>query len=127
MTSSELKYLIKINEMYDGTAGIRLTAIAAEMNVTKVSVFKAAERLEQDGCIRRDEKNKVIVTQHGREQLAKYNMLIGWLGGHLEMNCKVPADIARHDAMGAVCAFSEESIAALTEFITKQKENRHDR
>lgn len=127
MTSAELKYLIAISELYDGTKGIKLTAVADKTGVSKVSVFKAVERLEQDGCIQRDAKNKVIVTQRGYEQLEKYNILIGWLSGHLERNCKVPADIAKHDAAGAICAFSEESINALTQFITIQKENRHDR
>ena len=54
MTSAELKYLIAINELYDGTAGIKLTAIAAKMNVTKVSVYRAAERLENHGYVKRD-------------------------------------------------------------------------
>ena len=126
MTSSELRYLIAVSELYDGTAGVRLTAIAARMNVTKVSAFKAAERLEQEGCIMRDAKNKVVVTQHGYEQLKKYGMLIEWLSGHLEKNCKVPPETARHDAMGAVCAFSQESITALAEFINGKGE-KHDR
>ena len=126
MTSAELRYLIAISELYDGTTGIRLTAIAGKMGVTKVSVFKAAERLEQDGCIRRDARNKVVLTMRGYEQLEKYNVLIGWLSGHLERNCKVPAEVARHDAQGAVCAFSEESINALSEFIRKERE-KHDR
>lgn len=127
MTSAELRYLMAIDELYDGTAGVRLTAIADRMNVTKVSVFKAAERLEQEGCTQRDEKNKVIITQKGYEQLEKYDMLIAWLGCHLERNCRVPADIARRDAMGAVCAFSEESVRALTEFIAREREKKHDR
>ncbi len=127
MTSAELRYLMAIDELYDGTEGVRLTAIADRMNVTKVSVFKAAERLEQEGCTQRDEKNKVIITQKGYEQLKKYDMLITWLGGHLERNCRVPADIARRDAMGAVCAFSEESVRALTEFIAREREKKHDR
>lgn len=125
MTSSEYRYLLMINGLYNGAAGIRLTAIAAAMEVTKVSVFKAVEKLEQEGLIARDAKNRVIMTQHGKDQLEKYNILIDWLSGHLEKNCRVPADTARHDAAGAVCAFSDESIAALTEFIKLEKEKRH--
>ena len=125
MTLSEYKYLQTINGLYDGTVGIRLTAIAAAMEVTKVSVFKAVEKLEQEGLIARDAKNRVIMTQHGKDQLEKYNILIDWLSGHLEKNCRVPADTARRDAAGAVCAFSDESIAALTEFIKLEKEKRH--
>lgn len=125
MTSSEYRYLLTINGLYNGAAGIRLTAIAAAMEVTKVSVFKAVEKLELEGLIARDAKNRVIMTQHGKDQLEKYNILIDWLSGHLEKNCRVPADTARRDAAGAVCAFSDESIAALTEFIKLEKEKRH--
>ena len=124
MTLSEYRYLLTINRLYNGAAGIRLTAIAAAMEVTKVSVFKAVEKLEQEGLIAKDAKNRVIMTQHGKDQLEKYNILIDWLSGHLEKNCRVPADTARRDAAGAVCAFSDESIA-LTEFIKLEKEKRH--
>ena len=41
MTSAELKYLIAINKLYDGTKGIKLTDVAAKTGVSKVSVFKA--------------------------------------------------------------------------------------
>lgn len=125
MTLSEYRYLLTINRLYNGAAGIRLTAIAAAMEVTKVSVFKAVEKLEQEGLIARDAKNRVIMTQHGKDQLEKYNILIDWLSGHLEKNCRVSADVARCDAAGAICAFSDESISALTEFIKSEKEKRH--
>lgn len=127
MTSAELKYLMAINELYDGTIGIKLTSIAEKMSVTKVSVYRAAERLEKNGYIARDEKNKVIMTEYGYEQLGKYIMLIEWLRGHLQKNCKVSAEIAHNDAIGAACAFSEESRGALAEFIQKAKENGNDR
>lgn len=125
MTLSEYRYLQTINGLYDGTVGIRLSAIAAAMDVTKVSVFKAVERLEHDSLIARDARNRVIMTQRGSDTLEKYNILIDWLSGHLEKNCRVSADTARRDAAGAVCAFSDESIAALTEFIKREKEKRH--
>lgn len=126
MTSAELKYLTAINELYDGTVGIKLISIAAKMNVTKVSVYRAVERLENHGCIKRDEKNKVVMTKYGYEQLDKYNILIGWLNDHLQNNCKVSAEIAYSDAIGAVCAFSDETRHAMAEFITTQKEKTND-
>lgn len=126
MTSAELKYLIAINELYNGMVGIKLIAIAAKMNVTKVSVYRAVERLENRGYIKRDEKNKVVMTEHGYEQLNKYNVLIGWLNNHLQHNCKVSPEIAYNDAIGAVCAFSDESRRALAEFINTQKEKMND-
>ncbi len=122
MTSAELKYLTAINELYEGAAGIKLTSIAAKMNVTKVSAYKAAERLEKNGYIKRDEKNKVVITEQGYEQLNKYTVLIEWLCRHLQKNCNVSSETARNDAIGAICAFSDESCIALAEFIEKSKE-----
>lgn len=121
MTSAEFKYLVAINELYNGTAGIKLTAIAEKMNVTKVSVYRAAERLEKNGYIKRDDKNKIVLTEFGYERFEEYNMLVDWLCAHLQVKCKVSAEIAYTDAIGAVCAFSEESRTALAEFIAKAK------
>lgn len=123
MTSAELKYLIAINELYNGTVGIKLTSIAAKMNVTKVSVYRAVERLEKSGYIRRDEKNKVVMTEYGCEQLENYCTLIKWLSNHLCRNCKVSEEIAYQDAIGAACSFSDESRRNLGEFIKKGNNN----
>ena len=126
MTSAELKYLIAINELYSGKAGIKLTEIAAKMGITKVSVYKAAIRLENSGYIKRDEKNKVVMTDYGYEQLEKYNVLIGWLSNHLQIKCGVSSETAHTDAIGAACAFSDESRTALAEFIERAKEKQND-
>jgi len=126
MTSSGLSYLMAIDGLFDGEKGVKLTSIAEKMGVTKVSVFRAAKLLEQDGCIQRDEKNKVVITRYGYEQLEKYRVLIAWLSSHLERNCRVSHDTAEHDAMGAICAFSQESINALSGFIEKERKKRHD-
>lgn len=122
MTSAELRYLIAIDELYDGTAGIRLTAVAAKMNVTKVSVYRAAERLEKNGYICRDEKNKIVINEYGCEQLEKFNILIKWISGHLQEKCGVSREIAYNDAIGAACEFSEESRNAIAAFVHSQKE-----
>ena len=124
MTTAEFKYLTAINELYDSTAGIMLTAIAAKLNVTKVSVYKAVERLESKGYIKRDEKNKVVMTEYGYDQLEKYNLLINWLKNHLQHNCKVSAEAAYKDAISAVCTFCDESRQGLAEFINTQKEKK---
>ena len=72
MTLSEYRYLQTINGLYDGTVGIRLSAIAAAMDVTKVSVFKAVERLEHDSLIARDARNRVIMTRYARSAMRAY-------------------------------------------------------
>ena len=126
MTPAELKYLTAIKELYDGTVGIKLISIAAKINVTKVSVYRAVERLEKRGCIKRDEKNKVVMTEHGYEQLEKYNVLISWINNHLQKHCRVSDETAYNDAIGAVCAFSDETRLAIAEFIERAKEEHND-
>ena len=122
MTSAELKYLNAINELYDGTAGIKLTSIATKMNVTKVSVYRAVERLEKHGYIMRDEKNKVVMTEYGYEQLGKYNVLINWLSNHLQKYCRVSVEIAYNDAIGVICAFSDETKQVMADLIERDNE-----
>lgn len=123
MTSAELKYLISIDELYegDGEKGIKLVSIASKMNVTKVSVFRAIERLEKGGYIRRNDKNKVMITEYGYDQLSEYRMMIDWLGSHLAKHCGVPTDIAFQDAIGATCAMNDKSRHGLAEFIKSGK------
>ncbi len=121
MTTAELKYLLTISELYDGAAGVKLTSIATKMNVTKVSVSRAVERLEKNGYIGRDDKNKVVINECGYEQLEKYNILIGWFRNHLQQNCKVPVDIAYQDAIGVACAMSEESLSNIAEYINTKR------
>ncbi len=117
MTSAELKYLTTINELYNGLSGIKLTTIATKMNVTKVSVYRVVERLQNHGYIKRDEKNKVIMTAYGYEQLEKFNLIINWISSHLQKICKVDSAIIHNDAIGVVCTFSDETRDALVEFI----------
>ncbi|MBP0984824.1 MAG: hypothetical protein J6A19_13970 [Oscillospiraceae bacterium] len=45
-----------VDGLYNGAKGIKLVSIAERMGVTKLSVFRAAKLLEQDGCIQLDEK-----------------------------------------------------------------------
>ncbi len=117
MTLAELKYLTTIDGLYDGLTGIKLVTIAEKINVTKVSVYRAVERLENYGYIKRDEKNKVIMTAYGYEQLEKYNLIINWISSHLQKICNVNSAIIHNDTMSIVCAFSDETRDALAEFI----------
>ena len=126
MTSAELRYLIAIDQLYDGTAGIKLTAIAAKMNVSKVSVYRAAERLERNGYIRRDDRNKVVIAPFGYEQLEKYNILIQWISTHLREKCGVSPDIAYNDAIGAACEFSEASRNAIAAFACSRQGSKEE-
>lgn len=67
MTASELKYLIALDELYDGKNGVKLTVIAEKTRVSKVSVYRALERLEKDGYVKRTEKKQDRGIRKGRD------------------------------------------------------------
>lgn len=118
MTTAELRYLIATNELYYNQVGVKLTSIAEKMGVTKVSVYRAIERLERSGYVERNEKNKVILTQKGSQILREYMVIVNFVRAHLVCHCGTPEEMAYQDALGVACALSDisrSSIAAHVE------------
>ena len=121
MTSADFKYLVASKRLYDAredkSIGIRLTEIANAVKVSKASVFRAIDRLEKSGYIRKNDRNKIVITEYGFAQLAEYRIMIEWLCSHLQYHCNISEEIARVDAINAACAMSDESRHGLAEFI----------
>lgn len=109
MTASDLRYLIAADRLFDGENGVKLTDIAAETDVTKVSVYRAVERMEKNGYVCRNEKNKIVLTEEGKRSLREYMVTVRFLSAHFEKHCGVPAEIAYQDAICAACALSDVS------------------
>lgn len=51
MTASELRYLAAINDLDDQGKGARMAAMSQKLNVSKVSVYRAIERLSASGYV----------------------------------------------------------------------------
>ena len=62
MSASMLKYLIAADSLCDGENGVSLTALALKAGVTKVSAYRAVDRLETDGYLSRESKKKIVLT-----------------------------------------------------------------
>ena len=123
MTAAELRYLIAIDEIHKETGiGVKLTDIATKMGVSKVSVYRAAERLEKNGYAARDEKNKVIITELGAKQLRDYMVIIEFIRKALEIGCGTPSEMAYQDAIGVVCALGEHSRSKVAEYAEAKAE-----
>ena len=123
MTVAELRYLIAIDEIHKETGiGVKLTDIATKMGVSKVSVYRAAERLEKNGYAARDEKNKVIITELGAKQLRDYMVIIEYIRKALEIGCGTPSEMAYQDAIGVVCALGEHSRSKIAEYAEAKAE-----
>ena len=121
MTTAELRYLIATDELCDGTCGVKLTEIAEKVNVSKVSVYRAVERLEKNGYVERNEKNKVVLTEHGKKQLSDYTEIMAFVIAHLVSRCGTPEDIAYNDALGVVCALSDISRGSVANMLKSGK------
>lgn len=116
MTASELRYLIAVHELGEENGVVKLTMIANKMQVSKVSAFKAVERLETGGYIIHDCK-KICLTEKGKDELSEYIIALRFIEHHLECHCGTPQDIAYHDALSAVCTFSDTSRHGIVRFI----------
>lgn len=116
MTASELRYLIAVHELCEEHGAAKLTMIANKMQVSKVSAFKAVERLEAGGYLGHGGKN-ICLTEQGKDELAEYILALRFIERHLEYHCEVQKETAYKDALSTVCTFSEESRHGIVRFI----------
>lgn len=116
MTSSELKYLIAINELCKDGQPARQSDLSAKLRVTKVSTFNAVERLCEKNFVTK-EKARVSLTDSGKEILRDYLLIIDFISTHLSLHCGTPHDRAYEDALSAACAFSDETRNGVASFL----------
>lgn len=119
MSASMLKYLIAADSLCDGENGVSLTALALKAGVTKVSAYRAVDRLETDGYLSRESKKKIVLTKKGVDSLRTYMREVYVLRDALMQICKLPRNVAYHEELKAVGALSGRSIEALTDFFEK--------
>ena len=98
MTYSEFRYLWNVREVEKDNVA-RLRDITNVMTVTKVSVFRAIERLEKGGYVQKSKDRKIYLTEKGRGFLKEYEQAIFFL----------EEDTAEEEAMRIVCVLSDES------------------
>lgn len=116
MSSSELRYLIVVNELGKINHCVKQIKIASELKVSKVSVYNAIERLREKGYVIKDERN-VIITELGVKALKDYQRIISFIEMHLVTHCNTPKDIAYKDALEATCSFSDITRENILKFI----------
>ena len=107
MTISELKYLIAIADT-GGVAGeTNSTDIARNLDVTRVSVFRALGRLQRNGLAVKDEKKGVYLTEKGRQLLSEYMKIATLLRMHLVNFGRLEESVAEEEAMKMACVMSD--------------------
>lgn len=122
MSSSMLKYLIAAESLCNDENGVSLTALALKTGVSKVSAYRAVDRLETGGYLVRDDKKKIFLTRKGVESLRTYMREVYVLRDVFMKICKLSRNAAYHEALRAVGALSGKSLEALTDFFEQYSE-----
>lgn len=108
MTYSEFRYLWNVREVEKDNVA-RLRDITKVMTVTKVSVFRALERLEKSGYVQKNKDRKIYLTEKGRGFLKEYEQAIFFLKEKMLQFAGIEEDMAQEEAMRIVCVLSDES------------------
>ena len=116
MSSSELRYLIAANELAKEIQNLKQTDVANRLQVSKVSTYKAMERLREKGFIEKNER-KIVLTEQGKEMLNEYMTIINFISMHLTLHCGTKGNQAYEDALNATCAFSDTTRNGVANFI----------
>lgn len=108
MTYSEFRYLWNVREVEKDNVA-RLRDITNIMTVTKVSVFRALERLEKVGYVQKSKDRKIYLTEKGRALLKEYEQAIFFLKEKMLQFAGIEENMAEEEAMRIVCVLSDES------------------
>ena len=108
ITYSEFRYLWNVREVEKDNVA-RLRDITNIMTVTKVSVFRALERLEKGGYVQKSKDRKIYLTEKGRGFLKEYEQAIFFLKEKMLQFAGIEEDTAEEEAMRIVCVLSDES------------------
>lgn len=108
MTYSEFRYLWNVREVEKDNVA-RLKDITNVMTVTKVSVFRALERLEKGGYVQKNNDRKIFLTEKGRVFLEEYEQAIFFLKQKLLAYAGLEDCTAQEEAMRLVCVLSDKS------------------
>ena len=110
MTSSLLVYIVTINSLERGSAGVRSTDVAVKLGVARASVCKAADRLAEGGWVVRGEGSRLHLTEKGRavaEDCAPARRLIGRM---FSEKLGLSAARADREALAVLGALEEDTV-----------------
>ena len=122
MSSSELRYLIAASVLAKQLDIVKQTDLANKLQVSKVSVYNAVEKLKEKGLIEKNER-KILLTKKGEEILDEYMVIIRFMAGHLSLHCGTREKQAYEDALNATCAFSDATRNGIARFVRLKRES----
>ena len=103
LTTTNIKYLIAINQLYNNQNGVRCTDLANMLGVSKPSVHRMVETMKNIGLIDKDRYGEIFFTQEGQELAEKYSSYYDSFSNSLWRIAPAETDI-----MSGICAFFAE-------------------
>lgn len=113
MTYSELNYMRSVKRLSDGD-GTRMCDMSGQMSVSRVSVFRAVERLEKGGFLTKDQNRRITLTEKGEETLGKYEIVIGFLVKKLVEVVGFGVHESEEEATRIACVLSDVSLERIS-------------
>ncbi len=119
LTAAMQDYLEEILNLSDQLGTVRVTDIAARLNLTKASVSQALNQLREQGLINQDRYGPVELTERGRYygRVVKHRHVV--LRSFLTEVLGLNLETAEKDACGMEHAVSSETIERLVTFLIK--------
>lgn len=113
-------YIEVIYSLGEARDPVRMTDIAARLELTKASVSRAVKNLREEGLIEHERYGTLTLTERGldtaREIARRHKLFKRFFTDILGL----PEDIAERDACRAEHVVSEQTVTALEEFIERQ-------
>lgn len=99
--------------MSDGD-GTRMCDMSGQMSVSRVSVFRAVERLEKGGFLTKDRNRRITLTEKGEDTLGKYEIVIGFLVKKLVEVVGFGVHESEEEATRIACVLSDVSLERIS-------------
>lgn len=115
-------YLEIILELSEAEGGVRVTDIAARLNITKASVTQAINSLKNLNLVYQDKYGPVQLTKKGREKAEKVRKRHRLLYKFLADVLKVEPQVAEKDACLMEHVVSQQTMEQLVDFLAKKEE-----
>ncbi|WP_347490507.1 metal-dependent transcriptional regulator [Desulfoscipio sp. XC116] len=120
LTISKEHYLKAVYELFPEGGGVRISDIAAKLNVTKASSCIAMKNLEQKRMIYRDAGRLVFLTKEGEYQAVLVLDKVAIIRKFLTDVLGIRHEIADADACAIVHVVSVETLCSLCRFTNRK-------
>lgn len=120
LTKSQENYIKIIYELCSDGGGVRISDIAARLEVTKASASAAVKSLQKKELVCRCVERLVYLTDEGSKTAAEIANKFSIINGFLTTCLHIDPQIARADACALEHVLSPATLCALCGFINKE-------